>query len=303
MKQIADQAYIGDFEDRRFPVLVDRDDRACILDAGQMLDRPGDSDGEINLGRNDLARLTDLHLVGRVARIDGRTRRADRGAELVGETKQQLEVLGAAERSSPGDDLRRRLQIGPVGRAGFRAEVARVCGQAHVEHPRFDAGAAAGTCRLEGRHAHGRDELPGGIGLHRDDRVARVDRPPEAMGALDRHEIADLGNAEQRRDTRREVLAETRRGAEHMRVIGRERDDLRRKYRRERVFVLGPIDAQHLVHAVNGGGLRCNSRGVRAEQRDRDLGIRDPARTGDALERREIERLAVVFTDDEYFGH
>jgi len=39
-KQIAHQAVVRHFEDRRLGILVDRDDGAGILDAGQMLDRP-----------------------------------------------------------------------------------------------------------------------------------------------------------------------------------------------------------------------------------------------------------------------
>ena len=39
LEQVADQAHIRHFEDRRFAVLVDGDDGASILDARQMLDR------------------------------------------------------------------------------------------------------------------------------------------------------------------------------------------------------------------------------------------------------------------------
>src|ERR1700746_1494393 len=38
LKQVADQAVIGHLEDRCLAVLVDRDDGARILDAGQVLD-------------------------------------------------------------------------------------------------------------------------------------------------------------------------------------------------------------------------------------------------------------------------
>ena len=39
LEQIAHQAEVGHLEDRRFRILVDRDDRAGILDARQVLDR------------------------------------------------------------------------------------------------------------------------------------------------------------------------------------------------------------------------------------------------------------------------
>ena len=38
LQQVTDQADIGHFEYRRFCVLIDRYDRACILDSGQVLD-------------------------------------------------------------------------------------------------------------------------------------------------------------------------------------------------------------------------------------------------------------------------
>ena len=63
LKEVADQAKVGDLEDRRLGVLVDGDDGARILDAGQMLDRAGYANRDIELRRNDLARLPDLHVV------------------------------------------------------------------------------------------------------------------------------------------------------------------------------------------------------------------------------------------------
>src|SRR4029079_12107912 len=41
LEKIADEAVVGDLEDRRLGILVDRDDRAGVLDAGQVLDRAG----------------------------------------------------------------------------------------------------------------------------------------------------------------------------------------------------------------------------------------------------------------------
>src|SRR5712692_8034141 len=49
LEQIGDKAVVGHLEDRRFLVLVDRDDHFRILHAGEMLNRAGDADGEIKL--------------------------------------------------------------------------------------------------------------------------------------------------------------------------------------------------------------------------------------------------------------
>ena len=78
-EEVSDEAVIRDLEDRRLGVLVDRDDRARILDAGQVLDRAAEMPiGDVELRRNDLAGLADLQLVRRVAGVDGRTRGARR---------------------------------------------------------------------------------------------------------------------------------------------------------------------------------------------------------------------------------
>src|SRR4051812_43051580 len=59
-EEIADEAEIGNLEDRRLGVLVDRDDCAGVLDAGEVLDRAGNADRDVELRRDDLAGLADL---------------------------------------------------------------------------------------------------------------------------------------------------------------------------------------------------------------------------------------------------
>ena len=88
-EQIADQADIGDLEDRRFLVLVDGDDDLRILHPREVLDRARNADRDIDVGGDDLAGLADLIIVRRIARIDRGARCADRGAELVGERIEQ----------------------------------------------------------------------------------------------------------------------------------------------------------------------------------------------------------------------
>src|SRR5712664_764770 len=73
LEQVADQADIGHFKDRRFAVLVDGHDGARVLDARQMLDCAGNADGDVEFGGYDLARLTHLHFVRRIPGIDGGT--------------------------------------------------------------------------------------------------------------------------------------------------------------------------------------------------------------------------------------
>ena len=136
LEEVGDEAVVGDLEDRRLLVLVDRDDDLGVLHAGQVLDRAGDADGDVQLGRHDLAGLADLPVVRRVAGVDRRAAGAERGAELVGQRLDQLELLARAQPRPPETMIlapvssgrsflaircRRRSAIAGVGTAGARS--------------------------------------------------------------------------------------------------------------------------------------------------------------------------------------
>src|SRR5699024_3107067 len=114
LEQIAHQAEVGDLEDRRLRVLVDGDNRAGVLDPGQVLEGAGDAKAHVQIRRDDLAGLADLHVVGHIAGIDRGTRGADPGADLVGKVVDELEVLFAADPAPAGDDLGGGLQVGAI---------------------------------------------------------------------------------------------------------------------------------------------------------------------------------------------
>jgi acyl-coenzyme A thioesterase PaaI-like protein len=69
-EQVADQAVVGDLEDGRLGVLVDRDDRLRGLHPGPVLDRAADPDREVQvrapalLRRDPLGHLRQLRLIG-----------------------------------------------------------------------------------------------------------------------------------------------------------------------------------------------------------------------------------------------
>src|SRR4029453_2515306 len=71
LEQVPHHPEVGDGEDRRVGVLVHRDDRLGGLHPGPVLDGPGDADGHVQLGRDRLAGLPDLVLVGVPAGVDG----------------------------------------------------------------------------------------------------------------------------------------------------------------------------------------------------------------------------------------
>src|SRR5204863_1556680 len=120
-------------------------DRACVFDAGQVLDRSRDADGDVELRCDDLAGLANLQLVRRESGVDRGPRSTDGRAEQRGELFDALEVVRTAEPASASYDAPRRLQIGPIaGRHRLRHE-ARVRRQRSSGPHTFD-----GRARLTG---------------------------------------------------------------------------------------------------------------------------------------------------------
>src|SRR6266851_6156092 len=114
LEEIADDAVVGHLEDRCFLVLVDRHDGLAVLHAGEMLDRAGNADGDVEVGRHDLAGLADLVVVGHVARVDGGAAGAEAGPQLVGQRLQHLEVLAARQAAAARYDDLGAGQLGPL---------------------------------------------------------------------------------------------------------------------------------------------------------------------------------------------
>src|SRR3954468_11217241 len=95
--QVADDAEVGELEDRRVLILVDRDDVLRRLHADFVLDRAREAHGEVELRRDRLAGLADLRRVRVPAGVDHRAGGGDGAAQRVGEVLRDLEVLGLAE--------------------------------------------------------------------------------------------------------------------------------------------------------------------------------------------------------------
>src|SRR5690606_1250967 len=105
VEEVGDEEVVGDLSDRRFLVLVDRDDRLRALHASEVLDGARDADRDVELRRDDLAGLTDLQISADVARVAGGARRTHRGAQGVDEGLEHAgEALGALEGAAAGDD-------------------------------------------------------------------------------------------------------------------------------------------------------------------------------------------------------
>src|SRR6516162_3400025 len=103
--KIGHQAIVGDLEDWRLFVLVDRHDHFRILHAREMLNSAGNSDRNVKIRGYDFAGLADLPIVRRVAGIDRGTRGADCGAELIRDWLDIFgEVFAVLHRPAAGDD-------------------------------------------------------------------------------------------------------------------------------------------------------------------------------------------------------
>src|SRR4051794_15042055 len=135
--QVAHDPEIGELEDRRVGVLVDRDDVLRGLHADLVLDRAGDARREVQLRGDGLARLADLRRVGVPAGVDHGARGGDGGvaAEGLGQVVAELEALGLAQAATAGDEDARALDVDvgaallaagdDVGLLGLRGQLGR----------------------------------------------------------------------------------------------------------------------------------------------------------------------------------
>ena len=83
LEQVAADAVVGDLEDRRGLVLVDRDDALGLAHTGLVLDGAGDTESNVDLRVDGLTGLTDLMVGSEPAGVDGDTGAADNAAEFV----------------------------------------------------------------------------------------------------------------------------------------------------------------------------------------------------------------------------
>src|SRR4051794_7203562 len=85
LEKIADDTEVGDAEDGRFRIFVDRDDVLRRRHPRQMLDRTRDATGDVEIRADDATRLSDLMLMIDPARVDGRARSANGTADRMSE--------------------------------------------------------------------------------------------------------------------------------------------------------------------------------------------------------------------------
>lgn len=204
-EQVRDQAVISHLEDRCFFVLVDRYDHFGVFHTGQVLDRAGDTDRDVQLWRNDFAGLADLHVVGYETCVDGRAGSADRSAQLVGQGVQVLEIVTVLHATTAGNDdfgsgQFRTIRLGQLfaDKAGSASVVSSGDGF-HSSRTAFSGN------RVETGGTYGNDFYRS-VGLYGGNGVTGVDRALEGVGAFDRDDLGDLVNVQLSGNARQDVF-------------------------------------------------------------------------------------------------
>ena len=173
-----------------------------------------------------------------------------------------------------------------------------------VDRHGFDRRAAAARGRGPGRGAHGGDDRAVRRRSDGDDGIAGVDRSLERVRILDRHDIAHLGNVEQRGDAGQQVLAEGGRGREHVGVtVGGNLCDLRRQHLGDGMGVGRVGDGAYARHAGDLRSVRSN--GIRRiGQHQHVHGLRaDRDGAGHATRGGRVQLAVEVLGDDQDLAH
>ena len=168
-----------------------------------MLDRAGDADGDVELGRDDLAGLADLVVVGRDSPRRPRRGWRRRRRQLVGERFEQLEILAEPMPRPPETTILAAVSSGRSDLTSSSPTNLDSAGTAAAAIFSIGGAAAVGR-RLEGGRAHG-DDLLGVRRLHGLHRVAGIDRAHEGVGRSTTSMISEIcGDVEQGGDARQD---------------------------------------------------------------------------------------------------
>ena len=111
VEQVGHRPVVGDVEDRRPRVGVDRDDQLRALHPLHVLRRAGDAEPEVELGMHLRAGLADLAGLRHPAGVDHRARRAELGTERRGQLLGDLDVLGPADAAADAHDQLGALEV------------------------------------------------------------------------------------------------------------------------------------------------------------------------------------------------
>src|SRR6185436_17179792 len=111
LEQVAYDPVVGNVEDRRLWVFVDRDDCLRVFHTDDVLDRARYTDREVELGRDGLTGAPNLAVHRQPLVVADRPRRSDFRAERTGQLLHDLDVFLALDSASDSDDQRSLSKI------------------------------------------------------------------------------------------------------------------------------------------------------------------------------------------------
>src|SRR5450830_360290 len=294
-EQIRHQAVIGHLEDRSVFVLVDRDDHLGVLHTGQMLDRAGDTDGDVQLWRDDLAGLADLHVVRYETGVDRGTGSTHRSTELVGQGVQVLEVVTVLHATAAGNDDLGSGQFRTIGLGQLFADERRFACIVSSGNGFNRSSATFSGNRVETGGTHG-DDLDGSVRLHGGNGVTGVDRTLEGVSAFHRDDLGDLVDVQLRGNAWQDVFAVGSSSSQDMAVTLAQLDDQRSDVFRQLMGVGGVVGHQHFRHTSDfRSGF---SHGTHALACNQHVNVATDLRSGShGVQGGRSHDLAVVFGD------
>src|SRR6185503_19867439 len=104
LEQVAGDPVVGNLEDRRLRVLVDRYNGARALHADEVLERAGDAQRDVELGRHGLPGAADLPVHRQPAGVADRARGGQLGPHRLRELLRQLQVFLPLDAAADRDD-------------------------------------------------------------------------------------------------------------------------------------------------------------------------------------------------------
>jgi hypothetical protein len=213
-----------------------------------MLDRAGDTDGDVQLWRNDLAGLTDLHIVGYKTCVDRSAGSADGSAQLVGQSVQVFEVVTVLHAAAAGNDDLGSGQFRTIRLGQFFANEARSASVVSCSNRFNSSRTTFSSNRVEAGGTHG-DDFHRSVRLHGGNRVTGVDRTLEGVSAFYRDDLGDLVNVQLRGNAWQDVFAVGSSGSQDVAVALAKLCNQWSDVFRQLMRVSGIVSVQDFAHA------------------------------------------------------
>src|SRR5450830_101668 len=189
-KQIANDAIVSHRENRCFWIFIDGNDCFGIFHTGQMLNRTGDTDSDIQLRRHNLTCLTNLPVIWYKTGVNRSTGCTHRRTQFVCQWFQYFERIIRTHTATTGNDDFRSSQLWTIRLryfTGDKSRFARISNSCdNVNGSRTTCCSSIKTCCTDSDHF---DCI---CGLHSGDRVTSVDWTLEGIWRINFRDFRNL---------------------------------------------------------------------------------------------------------------